>query len=351
MTADIKIPYAMSAAQRLVHVNCAAKGEVYTCPDPTCGRPVIPRQGDVNRWHYAHQTWCASTGEGPVHEAAKFLVAQIVNDFLDGKLTKMPFLIKRHVWLWGACGRHQDNHYFVECQSCLEVLWSKLVRASVEFVLPCGRKPDVWCGLAIEIRYSHAVDQEKAGVYRQAGVTWIELDAGKVLDGEWALLAWETEEQRRAEQQRREEAKRLAQEEQDRLKAEEQRREQERQEYELRLQQIQAQREQQERERQQEQREREERWRRQAEELEQREREAEQRERERIAALTDTTSLEARARVEAEIELPDRVTLVAARTGRTDRGEVTFQEAATLRVIADCFPGANIVMQRRKEKP
>lgn len=190
--AALKIPFAV-LGERLVHARDAVKGEAYSCPDPTCAGAVIPRQGEVYQWHYAHQFPCTSTGEGPIHAAAKRLVAQTINDHLDG-LSVVPDLLPGH----SSRSQSHDVCSLAECQPCRDVLWSKLVRADLEVTLPCGRTPDIWCGFAIEIRYSHAVDEEKAADYRRAGVTWIELDALPILDGEWMLLAWETEEQRRA---------------------------------------------------------------------------------------------------------------------------------------------------------
>ena len=64
-----------------------------------------------------------------------------------------------------------------------------------------------------------------------------------------------------------------------------------------------------------------------------------------------TESLEAleRAGVEIVLEAPyldGAITLVPARTGRTDRSELTFREAATLRLIVDAFPGAHVTAYR-----
>jgi len=69
------------------------------------------------------------------------------------------------------------------------------------------------------------------------------------------------------------------------------------------------------------------------------------------AKEVDEASLESleRAGVEVELSAPHLdggVTLVPARTGRTDRSEVTFREAAVLRQIVDCFPGAHVTAYR-----
>ena len=70
----------------------------------------------------------------------------------------------------------------------------------------------------------------------------------------------------------------------------------------------------------------------------------------------DPSSLEAleRAGVEVELSAPHLdggVTLVPARTGRSDRSEMTFREAATIRLIVDAFPGAHVVAHRAGPAP
>lgn len=56
---------------------------------------------------------------------------------------------------------------------------------------------------------------------------------------------------------------------------------------------------------------------------------------------------QAGAEVELEaVHLGGTITLVAARTGRTDRTELTFREAAVLRLLVDAFPGAHVVGYR-----
>lgn len=48
--------YALTADHHRVHAFDAEKGQAYYCP--VCGNQVIPRQGEVNSWHFAHVTSC-----------------------------------------------------------------------------------------------------------------------------------------------------------------------------------------------------------------------------------------------------------------------------------------------------
>lgn len=48
--------YALTADHHRIHAFDAEKGQEYYCP--VCGNQVIPRQGEVNSWHFAHVTSC-----------------------------------------------------------------------------------------------------------------------------------------------------------------------------------------------------------------------------------------------------------------------------------------------------
>jgi hypothetical protein len=69
----------------------------------------------------------------------------------------------------------------------------------------------------------------------------------------------------------------------------------------------------------------------------------------------DPKGLEAleQAGVEVELSAPyladGFLAIVAARTGRTDRPEITFREAATLRLIVDAFPGSYVTSYKSSQ--
>ena len=48
--------YALTADHHRIHAFDAEKWQEYYCP--VCGNQVIPRQGEVNSWHFAHVTSC-----------------------------------------------------------------------------------------------------------------------------------------------------------------------------------------------------------------------------------------------------------------------------------------------------
>lgn len=48
--------FALNEDKKRIHATDADKECEYFCP--LCGGLVIPRQGEVNAWHFAHQTSC-----------------------------------------------------------------------------------------------------------------------------------------------------------------------------------------------------------------------------------------------------------------------------------------------------
>lgn len=45
--------YAIDGESHLINVTEAVKGNNYYCP--SCGEIMIPRQGSIRRWHFAHK--------------------------------------------------------------------------------------------------------------------------------------------------------------------------------------------------------------------------------------------------------------------------------------------------------
>ena len=84
--------YALTADHHRVHAFDAEKGQEYYCP--VCGNQVIPRQGEVNSWHFAHVTSCmvaAQQGRGDM----------ILNGTEDGNRV-FPKMFVRLSWNTGA---------------------------------------------------------------------------------------------------------------------------------------------------------------------------------------------------------------------------------------------------------
>jgi len=79
---SVQWPVAFDKDINLVDIKLASKEKEYFCPD--CGKAMIPHQGEVLQWHYAHKSEDESfcSGEGWEHWER---VNQIINTIRDGK--------------------------------------------------------------------------------------------------------------------------------------------------------------------------------------------------------------------------------------------------------------------------
>lgn len=149
--ADFKIPLAWNMT-RLVTAAAAvaAPTAAYACP--ACGEPVRLRAGAIRRAHFAHRPSEQCNQETILHQTAKRLIQQVVQD-----------------WRAGAGVAPQVQR---RCQVCsqprLQSLPPKVMDAVLEQPLPGGYIADVALlagpviGAVVEIRVTHAVDAAKS---------------------------------------------------------------------------------------------------------------------------------------------------------------------------------------------
>ena len=63
----VRYSYALNDGKERVSIQNAKKGETYTCQ--LCGSKMIPKKGDIKRWHYDHaidadcDAWYRNKGE------------------------------------------------------------------------------------------------------------------------------------------------------------------------------------------------------------------------------------------------------------------------------------------------
>lgn len=169
---ELLIPAALTEDGRIVHALEGSKDRNFRCPG--CLEPVVWRQCVERRSHFAHRP-DAPCSESQIHISAKRFAAQQINDWLQGR------------------GRHPM--YCSPCEQCgtrleaVPIPRPKML-AELEYRLPSGRKPDIFCGFAVEIFNTHRVDAEKSAVLNNEDkVSWIEIEAQKVLDDpfEWIV--------------------------------------------------------------------------------------------------------------------------------------------------------------------
>lgn len=189
---DLLIPRAITfvdEVEKLIVPAQAQKGHELKCPE--CLNVVVLRRASrdesgsiIRRTHFAHladlhdSTCSGGTGEGQVHKTAKLLVLQAIQEWMTGDGLRPHFTYKC------SCG-HELRRYLPFVPSF----------AKAEYVLECGRKPDVFVSDrdqlgAIEILKSHRIESEKIDLYSSDLSWWIEVEADPVLEdpSRWVVV-------------------------------------------------------------------------------------------------------------------------------------------------------------------
>ncbi|RKU31513.1 hypothetical protein C6497_01575 [Candidatus Poribacteria bacterium] len=175
--AKLRVPFAFDE-ERLCAPKTAEKGKHYFCPG--CQDTVILKKGEVKAAHFAHKASKTCNQETIVHKTAKNLIVKMISDWKAGK-TESPKLRRK-------CGFKFDFGLYGEktCEeTCDQPMPDKVEQAVTEYRMSNGFIADVALmvenepALAIEIRVTHAVDENKA---HSLSVPFIELDGHTVLE-------------------------------------------------------------------------------------------------------------------------------------------------------------------------
>ena len=79
MRAKQDYSYSMDKESHLINVQDAIKGNDYYCP--CCGEALIPRQGNIRRWHFAHKGNLGDCSyETYLHKVAKKRICECFNE-------------------------------------------------------------------------------------------------------------------------------------------------------------------------------------------------------------------------------------------------------------------------------
>ena len=170
----LSTPYALNCESRLVHAKSAIRSTQHSCP--RCGDAVILKRGKIMAAHFAHKAESACTSETIAHITAKLLICQAFSDWKAGVGQELTVEV----------GCHLDEF----CKNRFAYpIREKVTAVHQEF--PIGsRRVDVMLTrdtepvLAIEIKVSHAVDEDKA---KSLAVYFIEVDAGDVIQNPHVL--------------------------------------------------------------------------------------------------------------------------------------------------------------------
>ena len=154
-------PLALDPAGVLTRPDHANREIAYVCP--ACAAPVVYRHGPKVSAHFAHTAASNCNLETVVHKSAKRLIEQAVRDWLAGQAPS-PTLV-------------------LQCSICdhpnRQDLPAAVTDVRLEHRLSSGHVADVALlsgdeiALVVEIRVSHAVDDDKA---RDLVVPFVELD-------------------------------------------------------------------------------------------------------------------------------------------------------------------------------
>lgn len=175
-SSGFQVPLALDAEAALVSPERARRGGIYRCPQ--CQGVVTLHAGELRRRHFHHRATTEACGaESVTHFTAKELVVRAVEAWRAGG--DAPVFVR-------SCGHPGCD------RTIRQPMPAKVRAAETEVRLSSGRIVDVallgparLVIAAIEIRHTHAVEDEKLF---DLGVPWVELDATAVCREEGRVL-------------------------------------------------------------------------------------------------------------------------------------------------------------------
>ena len=163
----LQVPFALDDKKKLYDPETAEKGKRYFCP--ACQDTVILRKGEIKTSHFAHKASENCNQETIIHRIAKQLILQVISDWKDNKV-EAPIL-KR---ICEIC-RKPKNQPLPDKVEHAVLEYRMLDGFIVDVALMVENEP----AAAIEIKVSHAVDDNKAELL---SVPFIELEGQKVIE-------------------------------------------------------------------------------------------------------------------------------------------------------------------------
>ena len=168
---------------RCVSVYDVPSGLACNCVCAACQRPLVARKGSQRTHHFAHRPGddCERAGETTLHRAAKQLLVEgrqlWLPEFRGSSTTWLTESMQRAP-MWSQCrdwitGTIYEAQLVVADTVDVEVALGE-VRVDVVVVTGDGRE------LLVEIRVTHAVDEEKRDRIRAMGRACVEIDLSSV---------------------------------------------------------------------------------------------------------------------------------------------------------------------------
>lgn len=190
------IPFGWHAqSKRMVRPDQVANGIACECTCVACGTGLIARQGEIRAWHFAHgsDNNCEHAAEAAIHRMAKQLVVDRGEIFVPAREITRAIYGKKRVWeeILSISVQSTGLHPIAEPVSEKSIGLSGIGGESY--------RPDVLGDLdklpiAIEIRNTHAVDDDKLLWLNAHRYSLLEIDVADIADlpPEELLLALET---------------------------------------------------------------------------------------------------------------------------------------------------------------
>ncbi len=172
--------FALDKNGRVRAVSEVPRGRACDCACPSCGAPVVARQGDVREWHFAHSSGveCGAGAETALHRAAKQLL-------LDSQGMTVPEVrIQDTVTLpdgRSGTGEAYRPEAWVDFQAV--ELEKEVGGIRPDVVVTTGDAP-----LFVEVAVTHFAEPQKKSVLESLGVPCIEVNLALVERDCWA---WE----------------------------------------------------------------------------------------------------------------------------------------------------------------
>jgi len=172
--------FAIDKEGRVRSVDEVARGLACDCTCPSCGRPVMARQGEVREWHFAHavESDCDGGLESTLHLAAKQLL-------LDNCGLSVPEIrIETEVHLPdGRVGKGTAfrPEQWIDFQSVEAEKSIGTIRPDIVAVVGNSM-------LFVEVAVTHFVDSEKRATLEKLGVPTIEINLANFQGEKWT---WE----------------------------------------------------------------------------------------------------------------------------------------------------------------
>ena len=181
---DIKLPFGINAAGRVVHINDVERGRACNCTCPECGAPLEAAKGPVRQHHFRHavETECEGALESAIHLAAKQIIIE------RKELTLPKYVVS------GARSDSKGRLHRASAELIPAGTVEKFdsVAAEVEVY---GMRADILAmvgdrPLMVEIKYRHPVGEEKRAKIVAANISAIEIDLSDVSldEADWHTL-------------------------------------------------------------------------------------------------------------------------------------------------------------------